>query len=202
MEHLLETLARLPPAALYLAVALGAAVENVAPVVPSDTFVLFGAFLAATGRAEPWAVLLATWAANVAGALAVYRLAHVYGRAFFNTWTGHRLLHPHQIRKLSHFYSRYGVLAIFLSRFLPGFRVMVPVFAGALHMPLRAIAPPIALASLVWYSALVVLGAFTGRNWQAVVAIFARFSHVLLAIGVLVAIAGIMWWLRSRVMKP
>ena len=36
----------LPPALIYIAIGVGAAVENIVPPVPADTFVLLGAFLA------------------------------------------------------------------------------------------------------------------------------------------------------------
>ncbi|NIR61361.1 MAG: hypothetical protein GWO02_18625, partial [Gammaproteobacteria bacterium] len=73
----------------------GAAVENIIPPIPADTFVLFGAFLAAAGRADPLLVFLVTWLSNVTAAMGVYTLAYRYGRAFFRTAVGHWLLHPH-----------------------------------------------------------------------------------------------------------
>jgi membrane-associated protein len=198
MESFLEMLAGGPPALLYVLVAGGAAVENVAPVVPSDMFVLLGAFLASAGRANPWGVLAGTWAANVAGSLLIYRLAHVYGRTFFATRIGAHLLKPHQIRQIGGFYARWGGAALFLGRFVPGVRAMVPVFAGVAHMPLRAVAPPLALASAIWYAVLVLLGSAAGRNWRVVAHLFDRLSAGLLAVGVLIALLVFLWWLRSR----
>jgi hypothetical protein len=57
IDAVLEWLADLPPVLIYLVIGIGAAVENVFPPVPADTFVLLGAFLAASGRAEPVAGL-------------------------------------------------------------------------------------------------------------------------------------------------
>ena len=40
---------RVPNGLVYLVLGLGAAVENVLPAVPADTFVAFGGFLSAVG---------------------------------------------------------------------------------------------------------------------------------------------------------
>lgn len=191
-------LAELPPLIIYLVIGLGAAVENVVPPVPADTFVLLGAFLAAGGRASVWLVFLSTWLANVTSALVVYALARRYGKSFFTTRAGHWLLRPHQLQQIGTFYDRWGIFAIFGSRFLPAFRAVVPVFAGVSRVTVWRVAPPLAIASGLWYGALVLLGSLAGRNFEAVVELFDRASTILLAIaGVLIAVF-LVWWWRSR----
>lgn len=176
----------------------GAAVENLFPPIPADTFVLFGAFIAATGRADPLAVFLVTWLTNVVGAVAVYALARRYGGAFFRTPAGHWLLQPHQLTGIGRFYDRYGVPAIFVSRFLPAFRAMVPVFAGIIRLPPLRVVAPLALASGVWYGVLVFIGATAGRRWEQIVDIFSRVSGILFWIAVPLLVIVLVWWLRTR----
>lgn len=195
---MLDWLAALPPILIYLTIGLGAAVENVVPPVPADTFVLLGAFLAASGGADPVLVFVFTWVANVASAIGVYGLAHRYGQSFFATPAGHWLLKPRQMQQVGRFYERWGTPAIFLSRFLPAFRALVPVFAGVTHMPLRRVIGPLAIASGIWYGMLVYLGALAGRNWSAITAFFQRASGVLLAIAVAAAVMIGLWWWRTR----
>ena len=168
------------------------------PPVPADTFVLFGAFLAAAGRANPWAVFFVTWFANVGSALAVYGFARRHGTRFFRSRVGHWLLHPRQLEQIGRFYARWGVPAIFFSRFLPGLRAMVPVFGGVAHVPLSRLAPPLAVASGLWYGFLVYAGAAAGRNWEQILEASERYGRVGLwvAIPLLALIAW--WWWRSR----
>jgi membrane protein DedA with SNARE-associated domain len=191
-------LAELPPVLIYLTIGVGAALENVVPPVPADTFVLLGAFIAATGAADPLLVFLITWVANVASAIGVYALAHRYGKRFFATPVGHWLLKPQQMQQVGRFYERWGTPAIFVSRFLPAFRALVPVFAGVTHMPLRRVFAPLAVASGMWYGALVYLGALAGRNWEAIVAFFERASTALLALALVLAVLVAAWWWHSR----
>jgi membrane protein DedA with SNARE-associated domain len=198
IQEILHALTSLPPALIYLLLGLGAAVENVAPPVPADTFVLAGALLAARGAADPWLVFLATWLFNVVSAVGVYAVARRYGRRFFKMPIARWLLREHQLDQIGGFYGRYGVPAIFASRFLPAFRAMVPVFAGISGMTAGRVIPPVIIASALWYGLLVYLGAFMGRNLAVIVDIFTSVNSVLVWVAVaLVALVGAWWW-RSR----
>jgi membrane protein DedA with SNARE-associated domain len=198
----LQWLTNLPPAWIYIAIGAGAAVENIIPPVPADTFVLLGAFLAESGRADPLLVFAFTWTFNVASAVLVYLLAHRYGPGFFTTRAGHWLLRPKQIETIGVFYERWGTPAIFVSRFLPAFRALVPVFAGVTHVPLWRVLPPLAIASGVWYGCLVYIGAAASRNWEQIMRFFAQFSTALLAVAAILIVLVAAWWVRSRREHP
>lgn len=198
VDHALGALGALPAVLIYLLLAGGAALENVAPVVPADTFVLLGAFLAVRGDANVWIVFLVTWLGNVTSAYIVYGLARKWGEAFFSLRTGRWLLHPRQLEQIGRFYDRWGVPAIALSRFLPGFRAMVPVFAGVTRLPFRRVALPVALASGIWYGALVWAGAFTGRNIDVIIDAFSHVSGVLVWVAVALLAVVAVWWWRTR----
>jgi membrane protein DedA with SNARE-associated domain len=198
MHRFLELLGGLPPALIYVVLGAGAAVENVFPPIPADTFVLVGAFLAERGSANVWAVFVVTWLSNVASALAVYALARRYGNGFFETSTGRRLLRPRQMDRIARFYRRWGTPAILISRFLPAFRSIVPVFAGIVRLQPLRVALPLAVASGLWYGALVVAGRFAERNFGAIVRVFNNTSAVLLVVAVLLLGAVGIWWWRTR----
>jgi len=198
VEALFSTLANLPPLLTYLVLGIGAALENIFPPIPADTFVLFGAFLAAQGRANPWGVWLATWLANAASALAVYLLAGRYGRAVFRTAVGRRVLHPGQLERLARFYHDWGTWAIFFSRFIPGFRAMVPMFAGVSHLRPRRVLPPMIVASGIWYGAIVLLGSAAGANWTAIRQAFGHTAVALGGLAVVLAAIVLAWWWRTR----
>lgn len=198
LDGLLERLSELPPGLLYLLIAVGAAVENIAPPIPADTFVLLGAFLAGFGRASPVLVFIWCLVGNIGSAFAVYHLSGKYGPRFFRTRMGRLILHAGQLEQISRFYFRWGAPAIFLSRFLPGLRAVVPLFAGVSGVPPLRLLGPLLAASALWYGTLVSVGAAAGRNWHALVALFDRVGGTLL-IAALVIIAALgVWWIRSR----
>lgn len=182
----------------YLALGLGAALENIVPPVPADTFVLFGAFVAARGIANPWIVWAVVLASNVGSALLVYGLARRYGERVFETKFGSWLLNRQQLDKVGGFYQRWGIAAIFFSRFLPAFRAVVPIFAGVSDVAFAKAALPMLAASGLWYGFLVYLGYTAGENLQAILDAFGSVSHILLWIALALGALLVFWWWRSR----
>jgi membrane protein DedA with SNARE-associated domain len=199
IEQFIAKLAALPPLLIYLVIGSGAAVENFVPPIPADTFVLLGAFLSAGGRANVWTVFFVTWLANITSASIVYFLAHRFGRTFFmEHHLGRLLINEKQMEQIGGFYRKWGTPAIFMSRFLPAFRAMVPVFAGVTHVRFWRVFIPLAAASALWYGALVYLGAMAGHNWSAIMTFFTEASSVLVGIAVVLIAAFAFWWVKSR----
>ena len=200
MEGILAWLTGLPPAALYAALALTAAAENVFPPLPADTVVAFGAFLAARGEASLLGAFLATWLGNVAGAMLMYAL----GRRFGAAWLARRVPalgvgdDPRESR-VGRMYARWGVPALFLSRFLPAARALVPPVAGALRVPVVTATIAIALASGVWYGTIAVIAYNVGAEWESIAERMRAFGKWagLVAVAV-VAVVALTVWLRRR----
>ncbi len=198
MNAILSFLSAQGPFLLYSILGLGSAVENFFPPVPADTFVVLGAFLAAGGVADAWAVFFVTWGANTGAALLVYWTGYRFGHSFFEVGFGRHVLNTHQLRRLERFYIRWGLPAIFFARFLPGLRAMVPVFAGVTRQPARLVVAPILVASGIWYGALVWLGATAGRNLPAVMEWLADANRAFLLFALPLGAGILIWWLRTR----
>jgi membrane protein DedA with SNARE-associated domain len=198
VSDLLDWMDALPGPTLYLLLGLGAAIENVVPAVPADTFVALGGLLSALGTLEASWVFVATWTCNVASALVMYRLGYAHRRMVFGTAVGRFVLKPHQLERMAGFYARWGLPAIFFTRFLPGLRCVVPVFAGITHQRPLAVAVPLAAASAIWYGALVWLGRWAGQNLDLLGRLLARLQSTLGVAALVVVALVAMWWWRSR----
>ncbi len=194
----LEFFEGLHPLAVYAVLGLGAAIENVIPPIPADTFVLVGGFIAGQGRTSVLGVFLVTWLANVTSALMVYGLGRRYGAAFFNGGPGRRILSAGQLETVDRFYRRWGVAALFFTRFLPGLRAVVPVFAGVSQEPMRRVLPPLVVASALWYGALVALGASARGNLAQIEVWMTGANRAFLMAAVVVVALLLTWWKRSR----
>jgi membrane protein DedA with SNARE-associated domain len=198
LQALLDWLSALPPTTLLGAMAVLAAVENIFPPIPADVLVAFGGFLAARGDHSPWPAFLAVWGGNVAGALFMYWLGRRLGRQWIDRQFHLGAAGQNEAR-LAAWHARYGPFALFVSRFLPAVRALVPPMAGALHFPLLELTLAISLASATWYGAITWLAFTTGNNWEALVA---RVSALGMWSGViavaLVTVALAIWWRRRR----
>lgn len=198
IDSLLEWLKSLPPLLVYLVVGGIAAVENVFPPVPADVVALFGGFLAGQGTGNPWLMFLVVWLGNLATALLMYWVGRKKGEQFFHGRIGRMLLQPKQMEKLSRFYQRRGTIVIFVSRFLPMFRAVVPIFAGTSNVGFWRAALPMAAASGLWYGGIVYLGATAGENWEQIRSTVESSGKWLAIAAALLALGVGYWWWKSR----
>ena len=201
MQPVLDWLTSLPPATLYLVLGLAAAVENIFPPFPADTVVAFGSFLAARGNGSAVGTFLATWIGNVTGAMAMYALGRRYGAEAVQRWFAKRGK-ANAEERFRELYSRYGLAAIFLTRFLPGVRAIVPPLAGAFRLPAWGTALMMALASAVWYSIVTYFGYQVGSSWEELLATLKESQRVVALVAAGIAVIAVLIWLALRRRNP
>lgn len=199
LEGILGWLSSLPPWLMYLALATVAAIENIFPPFPADTIVAFGAFLAARGDASLLGSFLATWIGNVGGAMLMYLGGRRFGPARLRERL-HIETADGTAGRIARLYSRFGVPALFVSRFLPGARALVPPVAGAMQVPVVTTTLAIALASAVWYGTIAVLAYRLGASWDVLAERIATMNRTLgvAAVAIAVLVAGVVLWRRRR----
>lgn len=179
-------------------IAISVIIENFFPPSPSDLFVVLGAFLTYRGIMEPLTIFLVAWGFGVAGAVLVYWASRKYGRRFFHSRLGRRLISPGTFAAIEREYVRFGMLGMFIFRMLPAFRSVVAPFAGFVNLPAGRALLPIVLASGTWYAALTLLGTKLGSEWETINATLRRLNTGLgIAAGV-VAVLLVIWFLRRR----
>jgi membrane protein DedA with SNARE-associated domain len=197
VEAFLDQLASMPVPALYAALAVVAALENVFPPVPADTVVAFGSFLAARGQGTALGVFLTTWAGNLAGAMLIYGVGRRYGaERLERRLLGDRAAEAES--RLRALYGKYGLTALFLSRFLPGVRAIVPPLAGALRIPAIRAAVAMGAASAVWYGAISYLAFQIGADWERLSGAVSRYGRAAAIAGAVLAVLGITTWFLLR----
>ena len=190
VESIIDSLSHLPLAVLYLAIAGISAIENVFPPFPADAIVAFGSFLAARGTGSPYSAFLCAWLGNLLGAAFTYYLGRRYGSGPFlerlERWVGKNA----EIRFMK-LYEKYGLPALFVSRFLPAVRSLVPPLAGAMKLPPLPVALAVATASGIWFAFITWIAFRAGSDWDVLYAHIVRSSKVVgggaFALAVLVA---------------
>lgn len=199
IEDLLARLAEWPAVAIYAIVAVAAVLENIVPPMPSDAVIALAAFLSHRGATDATTVFLVTWAGSVGGAGIVYLLARRYGQAFFASRFGRQVMTPEAVVLVEREYLRFGLVGIFLARLLPGFRSFTAPFTGLMRIgPVRAFLP-IALASGLWYGAVIFFAARLGRDWDNVTRFLTGLNRTAGGLAILAVLAiAVTYLLRRR----
>src|SRR5689334_7710397 len=122
MLHSITTwLGDLPLGSLYTAIFALSAFENFFPPFPSDAVIAIGSLLADRAHGSPFTVFLLGWAGNVAGAGVTYTLGRKFGAKVFLRRI-ERFAGPDAEDRIRKLHKKYGVVGLFVSRFLPGVR--------------------------------------------------------------------------------
>ena len=198
MEGVLDWLGAQPPAVLYVVLGLVAAIENFVPPIPADVIVAFGSFLAAREQRSPIPTIIAVVIGNVGGAVLMFALGRRYG----TEWIRRRLrgvMGDNAEQRVRQWYDRFGLPALFLSRFLPAVRAVVPPLAGAIRVPPTGAIIAIGAASTAWYAALAIIAYRLSSEWERIAAAIARFQTVAAIVaGAIVLVGLLVWWILKR----
>jgi membrane protein DedA with SNARE-associated domain len=99
------------------------------------------------------------------------------------------------LEKAERWFKRYGVLTVFLSRMVPGFRTLVSFPAGAVKMQLLKFIVYTTAGCLAWNTVLIYIGMYLGANWREVAGI----SHyIIIGFAAAILIAFIVFLIRRR----
>ena len=198
LHSLTGWLGDLPLGSLYLAIGVLSAFENFFPPFPSDAVIAFGSFLADRAHGSAITVFLLGWFGNVAGAGITYTLGRKFGsKAFLRRIE--KYAGPDAEVRIKRLHKKYGFTGLFVSRFLPGVRAIVPPFAGAMRLPALKVMLSIASASAVWFGLITFLAFRAGDNWDVVEHYLVRSGKVagMIAIAIVVLVVGVWLWKRQ-----
>ena len=198
VEAVIDWLSALPIGTLYIAIGTISAIENIFPPFPADVVVAFGSFLAARGEASPYTTFLVAWLGNLAGAALMYYVGRRYGSSAFMSrlerWAG-----KGAEQRLMALYGRYGLPALFISRFLPAIRAVVPPFAGAMKLPVIPVTIAIAAASGIWFAFITFLAYRAGSNWEVLYGTIVKSGKIVgLSATVIVILVAAFVFIRRR----
>jgi len=198
IESIINSLSALPLPALYLAIFVISAVENIFPPFPADAVVALGSFLAARGTGSPYTTFLFAWTGNLMGAAFTFFMGRRYGSGPFlarlEKWVG-----KDAEARFMKLYERYGLPALFVSRFLPAVRSLVPPLAGAMKLPVIPVALAVAAASGIWFAFITWISFRAGADWDVLYASIVHSSKIVaLGAGLLVLVIAIGLYVRQR----
>lgn len=195
IEHILLTINNLPNETIYFFLLINAFIEYLFPPFPSDTIMVFSAYLAGTGKLDFFTVYCISLAGSVTGFLALFCLGKHYGRAFFFR-KNYRFLSRSLIGQLEGWFQEYGIGLIAANRFLSGIRSAVALFAGLSNMKIVPAAAAGFVSSLVWNTLLLSGGFYLGKNWHLVLTILKHYNQVIIVL--IIVLVAYLLWVRKR----
>lgn len=176
--------------------ALGALIlgESTGLPLPGETALITAGGLAAAGHLALVPVIGVAILAAITGDTLGYWLGRKRGRAFLlrdGFLAGHR---RHAVARADRFFARNGTATVFVSRFIPGVRVVAAVMAGATQMPWRRFAAANTLGAIAWATTVASLAYLLGPTGAAALAL-AGFTLGPLAL-------AFAWWRKRQTGAP
>lgn len=186
----------------YWGVALLIAIENLFPPIPSEVILTFGGFMTTYTSLKPFIVAIAATIGSVGGAVTLYGVGRLVTPQrlglFIDKWGGVLRVKKDDIKKAEGWFLKRGNLTVFFCRFIPIVRSLISIPAGMAHMNMAQFVLFTTLGTAIWNVVLIYLGAFAGDNWHTIVDYLDTYSHIMIAVLVVVAICCIGLYLYKR----
>lgn len=168
--------------------------ENLFPPIPSELIMPFAGFAAARGEMSLLLVIVAGVLGTLVGNVVWFELARAFGAdrtrrlcEKYGRWIG---VLREDLDKAEVTLRRWGPLAVFLGRMMPGIRTLISVPAGLIEMPRRIFYALTTLGTVIWVGGLALLGWVLEEQYTAIAAYVDPLSKPLLVLAGLL----ILWW--------
>lgn len=197
MHGLLDAIRAVPPGVAYALIALltfGEAAVFVGFVLPGETAVLLGGFLANQGHLDIVTLAAIVVISAIAGDTVGYEVGKHLGPRVLRL--GILRKHQSQLDRARDTLRRRGGPAVFLGRWTAFFRAVMPGIAGLSRMRYPVFLLWNAIGGVTWGVTFTLVGYFAGASYQKVASSIGEAAAIVVAVVVVAALVG--WRLRRR----
>ena len=179
----------------YIALFICMALENMNIPIPSEIILGFAGFLVSQHIFDFTTATIVATIAGLVGSLLSYYMGLKGGRDLMLRHTAKGGLGAKKLSLAKNWFEKYGGLAVFTGRLLPGIRTFISLPAGIAKYPLKKFIIYTLLGTIPWTIFLIYMGDFLGENWTLLI-------DYKLEIGVtccvLAAIAGALFYIFHK----
>lgn len=168
-------------------------------ILPGETAVVVGGFLAYEGKVSLAAVFVLAIAGAILGDSTGYEIGRKWGDALLDK-APKRFVKPVHVVQGKQLINRLGGRAVFAGRWTAVLRALVPSLCGTAKMRYRTFLMWNALGGITWATAFILIGYLAGTAWQRVENYANNAGYVLFGV-ILVAAIGFFLWNRRRQAK-
>jgi membrane-associated protein len=197
LQSILDAIRSVPPALAYAIIALlvfGEAAVFIGFVLPGETAVLLGGFLASQGHLDIVTLMVVVVVSAILGDTVGYEVGKHLGPRVLQLGVFRK--HQSRLDKAQDMLRRRGGPAIFLGRWTAFFRAVMPGIAGLSRMRYRTFLFWNALGGLTWGITMCLVGYFAGASYQKVASAIGEGTAVVIAL--LVVTALVVWGVRRK----
>ena len=187
----------------YLAVFSLVAIENIFPPIPSEVILLGGGFLTTTIGLNVVIMIIAATLGSLVGAIVLYYIGKIFNQERLKKIISGKIgkvlrLKEKDIEKADEWFDNKGNKTVFFCRFIPIVRSLISIPAGMSEMPIVKFLIYTTVGSLIWNSVLIIIGNRVGDNWEEILGIFDKYSHIVAIILIIIFILFIIWFYGFR----
>jgi membrane-associated protein len=168
-------------------------------ILPGETAVVVGGFLAYEGKVSLAAVFVLAIAGAILGDSTGYEIGRKWGDALLDK-APKRIVKPVHVVQGKQLINRLGGRAVFAGRWTAVLRALVPSLCGTAKMRYRTFLLWNALGGITWATAFILIGYLAGTAWQRVESYANNAGYVLFGV-IIVAAIGFFLWNRRRQAK-
>ena len=170
LSGILDTLTGLIAQYGYPAVFAAAFLEVIFPPIPSEViFPLVGytAYSERLGLENAIGMAAVGASGSTVGAIMIYFISKKVGRAAILRFGKHVRIGESELVKAEKWFQKYGTVAVFTGRMVPGIREIISIPAGIGGMSLHKFITFTFFGSLLWSVALTLVGYYLGEAWSS-----------------------------------
>lgn len=187
----------------YVGVFLLIAIENIFPPIPSEVILLFGGFMTTYSSMNLFGVTLVSTLGSLLGAIVLYYIGKILNKERLKKIVRGKAgkilrLKEKDIDMADQWFDTKGNKTVFFCRFIPLVRSLISIPAGMSEMDMKKFILYTVLGSTVWNFVLTFVGSKVGQNWKTIARGLDQYSHVIVAILLIVFFIGIILFYKKR----
>ena len=177
-EQAINYINSIPVIYIYLVLFFASFSENIFPPIPGDTLILFGAYLAGSGKINIFILFFIT----VSGSYISYILLFFAGKYLADTKLIKFFRDKKEAEKAVALIRRRGYYAILFNRFISGIRSFISLLAGILNLKTYPVAGLSLISIIVWNFLLILGGYAAGKNWETIIGYIKIYNYLFVTI--------------------
>ena len=165
------------------------ALESMIAPIPSEAVMPFAGFLVYEGKMNMWLVGLWSTFGSIIGSMLSYWMGMYGGRPLVLKVGKYLFLNVHHLDATEAYFNRYGVITVFICRFIPVVRHFISIPAGMGRMNIAVFLIYTTVGACTWNMILAWVGFKLKENWGSLRGYFHYVDY-----GIVIAAAIVIVW--------